>query len=57
MDDTTSDTFDQADDDILTPTVSDEAIEAVVYGPRCAPTEGCPVPSNPGYPGCPPPQD
>jgi hypothetical protein len=28
MDDTTSDTLDQADEDILTPTVSDEALEA-----------------------------
>jgi hypothetical protein len=28
MDHTTSDTLDQADEDILTPTVSDEAIEA-----------------------------
>jgi hypothetical protein len=36
MDDTTSDNLDQADEEVLTPTVSDEALEAVVYNPHCA---------------------
>jgi hypothetical protein len=37
MDDTTSDNLDQTDEDILNPTVSDEALEAAT-GNRAIPT-------------------
>jgi hypothetical protein len=45
--------LDQIDEDVLNPTVSDEALEAAGYGAPCiGPTEGCPINTNPGYPGC-----
>jgi hypothetical protein len=57
MNDETTNLY-QADENILTPTVSDEALEAAVYGLGCgfAPTEGC-LPPPPSYsPACFPPQ-
>jgi hypothetical protein len=50
--DNPANTLDQADEDILNPTVSDEALEAAVYDPRCAPTEGCLPPPPTFSPAC-----
>jgi hypothetical protein len=45
---TTSDTLDQADEEIFTPTLSDEALEAAA-GTVEAPLLGCALPSFPTY--------